>query len=54
MQLHVGLEISKNCMQAYGTACRLMYSQGVRNSAKTLGAYISIYKACNPTNLGAK
>ena len=32
----------------------LWYSQGVRNSAKTLGAYISIYKACNPINLGAK
>ena len=24
MQLHVGLVISKNCVQAYGTACRLM------------------------------
>ena len=30
------------------------YSQGVRTSVKTLGANISINKACNPINLGAK
>ena len=31
-----------------------MYSRGVRTWVKTLGADISINKACNPINLGAK
>ena len=47
--------VSQNSFNLYFYHVRFyVYSQGVRTSAKTLGAYIFIYKACNPINLGAK